>query len=230
MDTIEFNPKFPAHSRVILCGSSNTGKSALINRLITFRDESFAAPVDFVLYFYLVKDEKLFHELQGQVDVEFHQGLGNLSDVLERNSKKIKEKGTLVVLEDLQLEAYDSEEVCRLFCAYAHHLPLSAVLMSVQSLYHNARFTSVINRNLTHLVFTRSARLNSVLPHLGRDLFPQSPSLLSKAYETAMDTSLDPECSHPYLICFPDSKDPRTTFYSCIFPDEHLKLFFDKQE
>ena len=64
MDKIDFNPRFPAHSRVVICGSSNTEKSALINRLITFRDESFAAPVDFVLYFYLVKDEKLFHEFR----------------------------------------------------------------------------------------------------------------------------------------------------------------------
>jgi hypothetical protein len=229
MQTIEFDRRFPMHSRILICGSSNSGKSQLVNSFLRFRNEVFSGKeVEFVLYFYLIKNEGMFRSLSELVNIEFHQGVGELEDVLRLNESKFKETPTLVIIEDLQLEAYSSQAVCKLFCAYAHHLPLTAVMMTVQSPFQKScRYTSVINRNVSHYVFSRSARLRAVLPHIGRDLFPEAPKTLLRALEeaTMKGAPADDGNEFPYLICHPDAPTPFTTFYANILPGEKLKIF-----
>lgn len=225
MDRIDFNPKFAQHSRIIVCGSSNTGKSHLIHKFITFRDQVFSENISFVLYFYLLKNEKVFSEIESVVDAEFHEGISNLHEILEKHQSKFKKQSTLVIIEDLQLEAYNSETVCKLFCAYTHHFPLAAVIMSVQSPYQKTcKYTTVINRNTSHFIFSASKRIRGILPFLGREIFPSSPQKLLSVFDEAMKGDEGSE-SYPYLICFPDSPNDKTIFYSNILPNEKLKIF-----
>ena len=224
MSTYNFDKRFRKHARILVCGSSNTGKSQIVNKIIRFKDEVLESRVDLLLYFYLVRNEKLFQELSDVVEeAKFYQGIGSLGKVLEAHAETAKERGILVVLEDVQLEAYKSEDVCLLMTALTHHLPLAATIITVQCPFQKgAPYQSIINRNVNYLIASNSPRLRGPLVHFGRDTFPTDPKRLLEAFNEA--TSPKHESKFPYLIADLDSVDDFGTFYSGIFPSETLKI------
>ena len=224
MEQITFDKRFKKHSRILVCGSSNTGKSHIVNNIIRFKEELLESRVDLLLYFYLVKNENLFRELSDMVEeAKFYQGLECLGKVLKDHSDIAKERGILVVLEDVQLEAYRSEDVCLLMTALTHHLPLAATILTVQCPFQKrAPFQSIINRNVNYLIVSNSPRLRGSLLHFGRDAFPSEPKRILKAFDEATDPKHD--VNHPYLIANLDSVESLGSFYSGVFPSETLRM------
>ena len=134
--------------------------------------------------------------------------------------------------EDIATEAYNSDLVSKIFTCYSHHLPLAATIMTAQSLYQkSAKFQSLINRNLTHIIFTNSKRLHSVLPFIGRDICPEHPKRLQAVFNECIKvTDLGDAKGYkyepfPYLIAELEPNDARLQFYSGIFQSECLKIF-----
>lgn len=227
MESIKLRSKlFPRHSRIEICGASNTGKSCVVEKLIRFRDELFEGrKIDLILYFYLVQDVETQKRIREMTEnVKFYQGIDNLKEILHEHEAEAKNRGIMLVLEDLQLEAFRSESVAQVFTAYAHHLPLSAVIFTCQSPFQKgAAYQSLINRNLTHLILTNSPRLRSILPFLGREQDPSDPLLLLRMFNEAMSTKHgDP---FPILLIDLNASDPLFQFFAGIFPGESLRIF-----
>lgn len=227
MESVELGNKlFPLHSRIEICGASNTGKSSVVEKLVRFRDELFSGPkIDLVLYFYLIRDVEMQRRIREMVpDVKFYQGIERLEDVVREHEEEAKSRGILLILEDLQLEAFRSESVAHVFTAYAHHLPLSAVIFTCQSPYQKgAPFQSLINRNLTHMILTNSPRLRSILPFLGREHDPTDPLLFLQIFNEAMSSKhKDP---FPILLIDFNASDPLFQFFGGIFPGESFRVF-----
>lgn len=226
MESIQLKKKFPLHSRIQITGSSNSGKSVVVKNLIQFRDEMFEGPsIDTVLFFYMVKDDTNHRLIRDMVsNVKFYQGLGILDSVLKEHELEAQDRGIIVVLEDLQLEAFRSKDVALLFTAHAHHLPLSAVLYTTQSPYQrNAPFQALINRNLTHLICTNSPRLRSVLPFIGRELDPRNPDRILRIF----DEALSGKHGEPFPLLLVDmtASDPNQMFFAGIFPGQKFRIF-----
>ena len=227
MQVISFSHKFPPFSRIGISGASNTGKSILLYKIIRHAKYVFERNVEHVIVFYLIKNEEEFSKLSEHISVEFHEGLGDLKEVLSRPKAFWQDRKIGMIFEDLQNEVYNSELASKVFTCFAHHLPLEFVIFVTQNLYQKtAKFQSMINRNLNYLVFTRSMRLKSVLPFLGRELMPHTPMQLVKVFDVAMKT----EEPFPYLVINLDQEDSRKMYYSGIFPNEPLKLFRQEDE
>lgn len=227
MEVAELRKKiFPLHSRIEICGASNTGKSSVVEKLIRFRDELFEGPkIDLVLYFYLIRDSEAQKKIREMVrDVKFYQGIQKLDEIILEHEEYAKNSGVMVVLEDIQLEAFRSESVAHLFTAYAHHLPLSAVIFTCQSPYQKgAPYQALINRNLTHLILTNSPRLRSILPFLGREHDPSNPLLFLQIFNEAMSSKH--EDPFPILLIDLNASDPLFQFFGGIFPGELFRVF-----
>ena len=222
MKSVSASFLFPRHCRIAISGASNTGKSVLLQKLIEFNGHVFERGVDHLIVFYLMDNPLEFARLAEHVSVEFHQGLGKLEEVVSRSKQFFTEKKVMIVLEDLQYEVYNSEVACKLFTCYTHHLPLEATVFVAQSLYQKSQYQSLINRNLTHICFTKSKRLKSILPFLARELLPHNPKLLRNVFEEAIHPK---HGRYPYLIANLDAEDDGSMFYSGILPSESLRVF-----
>lgn len=226
MESIILKKRFPRHARIQITGSSNSGKSVVVENLVRFRSELFEGPIiDTVLFFYLVRDEEYQKKIRDLVpNAKFYQGLQQLKTVIEEHETEAKNRGIMLVLEDLQLQAFRSEQVALVFTAHAHHLPLSAVLFTTQSPYQrNASFQALINRNLTHLICTNSPRLRSVLPFIGRELDPRNPDRILKIFDEAISKKQGE--AFPYLLVDMTASDPSSMFFAGIFPGQKYRIF-----
>ena len=226
MDTIQIpSAIFGRWARIGICGSSGTGKSVLVQRLIEDSARLFEAKTDLILYFYLVKNEEAFQNLAGIVgEIEFHQGLDRLEEVLESHAESAKSKGIMLVVEDLQFDGFNSKALASVFTAYCHHLPLTAVLFTMQHPFQRgSRYSTIINRNMTHYIFSDSPRLKSSLIVLGRDLDPGHPMRLLRVFEKAMRKGI-----HPYLMVDLTAKNDQ--FFSGILSHEQLQVYRDVTE
>ena len=222
METIQFPEKpFGLWSRIAICGSSGSGKSVILHKLLKHSQYLFAGKTDLILYFSLMDDLKLFQDIsQFECQFKFYKGLDELESVLIEHKHFARENGVVVVLEDLQLEAFNNETVAKIFTAYAHHMPLTGVIITCQSPYlRTARYQTIINRNLTHYIFSRSPRLRSGLCIIGREIDPMKPKQLLSAFNQAISN----DKGFPYLVV--DLNE--IVYYSGIFPGECAKVFLE---
>ena len=211
--------------RISIVGSSGTGKSVLLEKILRFRHELIEThrPIDTLVYFYLVKEEEVFQRLAGLFkEVRFVQGLNEFGEVMKEYESRAKDTGIAVVLEDLQTFSGDCQSVALAWTAWAHHWPLSLLVHTCQSIYMKSRFATLINRNLTGMFLTSSRRLRSSLPAFGRDLNPSSPNALLRAFEEAIDKKHGKQ--FPYLFVDLERCDEDSMFLSDIFPGQNICL------
>ena len=211
---------FGRWARIGICGSSGTGKSVIVHKIIKNSAVLFERKTDLVLYFYLVKNDDHFQKLREEVgEIEFHQGLDDLEQVLETHRETAKSKGILLVIEDLQMDGFNSKTLASVFTAFCHHFPLTGVLFTMQHPFQKgAKYSTIINRNLTHYIFSASPRLKSSLLILGRELDPSSPLTLLRVFEHATR-----EGGFPYLMV--DLGAREDSFFGGIIPGEDLCVY-----
>ncbi len=187
-----------------------------------------------MIVFYLSKTQSAFQEIARSIDnAEFHKGLEKLPHILQREEEGFFEKNKVcIIFEDLAIKAMNSELVSDIFTCYTHHLPLAATIITTQSLFQRtAKFQTIIARNFTHMIFTKSMKLVSVFPYVGKELFPENSKKLYAAFKECMKISnmiTTPDYKYqkyPYLIVTVDPEDELVQCYSGIFPGEHLRIF-----
>ena len=153
---------------------------------------------------------------------EFHQGLDSLREVLQKYESIAKSSDIYHVVEDLMLAGAKSKELCEVFLAFTHHLPICATFYTVQSLYQKNSNLGMIMRNATNIIFTGSKRLKSSLATFGRELEPCSPMDLLKVFEKCLHNPVSTK--FPYLVVNCLAQDIGM-YYTGIFPAETLQVF-----
>jgi hypothetical protein len=125
---------------------------------------------------------------------------------------------SLVILDDLLTEAY-SREVCDLFTKGSHHRNVSVILIT-QNLFHQGKHCRDISLNAKYLVLLKNIRDRQQFFHLARQVYPDHPDSLYKAYVNATD--------RPYgyfILDFAQDTDNRLRFRTNVFPTERLTVY-----
>ena len=174
--------KFPARSRIIIAGSSGSGKSILTNKIIENADGMFSEEIRKIIFCY-DPWQSLYDELRKNVaEITFHKGLPS--------EQQFDEWGEitghkLLILDDCLLESSNSTLVMKLFCVKSHHLNLS-VLFLVQIMFQNGKVMRILSLNTTHFIVFKACRDRNQVFMLLQQIFDASESVHYKqAYALA---------------------------------------------
>lgn len=176
------------YSTYFLAGPSKCGKTQWIQRFIHHKNKMFQDPSPGkVIYFYGVW-QHTFEQMERD-GIIFVKGLPTMKEVDTYGDGE----HTLLVIDDLYLEAAASTLVSNLFTRESHHRKLSVVLVS-QNLFHAGRYSRTIQLNTEYLVLFKSPRDANQIQYLARQLYPHHVQAFMSAYQDATSAM------HGYLV------------------------------
>ena len=200
---------FHAPSTFILSGSTGSGKTSWLHRLIQHKDDMFESPPSKILYFYGIW-QPLF-EVMEKEGVEFYQGLPT-EEMIENGGEH-----TMIILDDLQQEVVNSELIEKLFTQGSHHRNVTVVYLT-QNLFRQGKNARNITLNGHYMVFFRNPRDVGQMVSFGKQL--GQSYILKEAYTDAT--------SEPYgylVVDLSPHSDDKYRFRTKIWPDEDTIVY-----
>ncbi len=118
-------------------------------------------------------------------NVEFVKGLPSLSQIRE---------DTLLILDDVMMEASSNPEILHLFTVLVHHLSITVVIL-LQNLYFSSKFLRTLSLNTQYIVLFDNARDRNQITVLARQAYPRKTSYFLSSFADATSQK------HGYLVC-----------------------------
>lgn len=179
--------KFKWPFRIIISGSSGSGKSVLLGEILKEREKIIDQKIDRIVYCakfktsvpVLLRDDK---------NIIFHEGLPTEEMIENDSGEKV-----LFCLDDLLETAFSSDIVSRLY-TQGRNRNLSCILIT-QNLfprYPNARNISL---NANYIIVFRNLRDSSSISHLAKQICPGN----SKAFSNIFTNSINRPYSYLLL-------------------------------
>lgn len=170
----------------LVCGPTSCGKSTWVFQLLRHANEMITPPPQRIVYCY-GEWQSEYNMLKKQVsNIDFVEGLIDMSTFDPSISN-------LVIIDDLMTEAGSSEAIAHLFTRGSHHRNLS-VLLLVQNLFSNGKFSRTISLNCHYMVLFKSPRDASQITTLAAQMYPSKTAFLKSAYALATHQA------HGYLL------------------------------
>lgn len=204
-------PLIPFHSHASFClsGTTNSGKTTWIQKLIRYRQVMFATPPDRVVYCYGIW-QKAFEEMERRenTDLSFQQGLPT-PDLWEESEH------TLLILDDLAREVVSNPEMEKIFTRGTHHKGLTCLFVT-QNLFMGGKHARTIALNTTYNILFRNPRDVSQVQTFGRQLFPGKGNVFQEAFRDATSAP------YGYLVVdlSPNIENERYRLRTSVFPGE----------
>ena len=171
---------FESPSTLSCVGSTGSGKSTFVMKLLQQNKEMFVKPPKTILYCYGIF-QPLYSEMEASMsNITFYKGLPDSSMFEQLDSRE----HNLIVLDDLMNEVNNSSEMQRLFCQDSHHCNISVFFVS-QNLYFGGKYGKTINLNCHYLTLFKNPNAAQIRI-LGQQLLPGSSQVLTQAYKDCM--------------------------------------------
>ena len=200
---------FHVPSTFILSGASGSGKTTWLQTLIKHKNKMFDSPPTRILYFYGIW-QPLFEDMEKD-GVEFFQGLPS------QDIENSEGEHCMVILDDLQQQAVNSEFVEKLFTQGSHHKNLSVFYLT-QNLFRQGKNARNIALNAHYVICFRNPRDVGQMASFGRQL--GKTELLKEAYADAT--------SKPYgylVVDLNPHSDEAYRFRTDIWPNEDTLVY-----
>lgn len=164
----KFDARMKTPFACLISGSSLSGKTTFVKRLLQHRDKLIDNEFDYLLWCYGQKThfvEKLRNQCFGLQTV-VHAGIPDSFDTYIQPGKR-----GLIVLDDLMQKASNSEQVATLFCNKVQHENVSVILL-MQNLFYQGKERMTLLRCSHYLVIFKSP-LDATIPyHLAGRILP----------------------------------------------------------
>ena len=192
-----------------MIGSSKSGKSTYIRKLLRYRREMFDKEFD-VVYYVFVFHQSWFAQING---VNFTKEIPQNLDP-ERNS--------LIIFDDFLANRSKLKDICEYFIGAAHHYNASVIFIT-QNMFIQDSYFRTISLNSSALLIFRSVRIADQLQVLSRQLFGgKRGHVLPSIYSDACRTPFSYILIDLAQTC-PDNFRVRTK----ILPDEGPEVVYD---
>ena len=198
---------FKENSSVCLIGSTGSGKTRWVYRLMSNLPDMFEGPkISKILYCYGVY-QSLFDEMQRTVgNLQFQEGIPSQQDI---EALAEGQNHCLLVLDDLMSKVVASET-------------MQGVVYLTQNLYQGGKCARTIALNTSALVLMKSMRNASQIRCLATQLYPGNIGFMMGAYQDAMKEA------YGYLVIdMSPSADDLYRLRTHIFPDEDTVIYMD---
>ena len=222
-DSIIEKPKFFNRSSFIVYGTSRSGKTEFVLKLIKHAKDMFQSQKQFkkILYCYSVMQDS-FLELEKKFPPEtvvLHKNLPSL-DYVKGFTKPGIENELLVVIDDLMYEALSSKEISMLFTS-GRHMNLTIILIT-QSLFEKGSYSRTIALNSCYLVLFRNRRDIKQIRRFAQQMY--SSADVDKFMSAYKDATTEP---YQYLVIdLHSDSDDTTRIRSQIFPDNDEMVLY----
>jgi len=185
----------------IIVGPTSSGKSHLMKKIITYKDDIFSTPPNNIIWCYGVY-QKLYDELK-TMNIQMHEGLPNIEEI---------PPNTLLILDDLMTKI--DKSVCTLFTMHSHHRNISTFLIT-QNIFHQNKAMRDITLNAHYLILLAQRRDVSQIHTLAGQILPYRREEFTSVYKEATSKP------YGYLLCsfHPRNKHRFYLRYN-IFPSE----------
>lgn len=170
---LKFRHPFPA----IVSGATGTGKSVLVRYILNNWKNlihGLNKPKIKVLWLYGINQPLYSIPLKNDVEIEYHSGLMNESELLAHNPD-------LVVVDDLMTEGSNNKDFSNLFTRVSHHQNISVIFI-IQNLYHQAPQMRNISLNCHYYILMQNVRDRAQIYSLARQLYPTKSKSFIEAY------------------------------------------------
>lgn len=135
---------FSAPTTVLICGSTQSGKTHFTKKLLQNTNGLFSMPVNKIKYAYS-EHQPMFDEMEQTIpNLSLHQGLPSKEDI-EQYTEGVNH--TIVVLDDLMLQVAQSQDCVHLFTVTSHHRNVTTIMLS-QNLYPPGKYARTISLNV----------------------------------------------------------------------------------
>ena len=165
----------------IISGSSGSGKTVLMYRILRNRNQLFTQPPAKVFYFYSEMQEIYSNmEMEGVVD-KFIQGLPS-SEKLKELVSPYKKFGSVCIFDDALNDI--NEELTKIFTVLSHHLNCSVFFLS-QSLFFQNKEYRTMSLNAHYLFVMKCPRDSSQIINIAKQLSPYKTKHVIESYKSA---------------------------------------------
>jgi hypothetical protein len=204
---------------IYMSGSSQSGKSFLVRRLLRERNGVFSEIQNRVVYCYNVLETELVKMAAADSDIILHEGLPDRAAIDEW----AVDGSWCLVLDDLMSAACESKDITYLFTVGSHHKKATVIINS-HNLFTQGKQSRTISLNSHYFIIFRNRRDANQIHSFARQLYPRNPKFMISAYEHVMTTD------HGYLVAdlHPASTaDEKYRLRTNIFPGEDLVVFVE---
>lgn len=200
--TMQVDLQLKAPSCIIVSGSSNCGKTYLIEKLLSNHETCFEKPIEELYWVYAkhTRDEQLFQRLQGlNMPVEFHEGYPK--EKLSENTlfTKPTEAHKCLVLDDIFTGPSACTSLFDMFNIISHHQNITCIVV-VQNLQGSTLSQkgclSTLLRSTTYLVLFVNRRMIPIVRYIAQTFYPGEGN---KVIEP-LNSMLKSKKPHGYLL------------------------------
>jgi len=193
----------------VCCGSTGSGKTLFVLRLIDNVD-TMIEPTPKCIIYYLMEYQSVFDEYP---QVDFRQGVPKIQELEDT-------RNALIVCDDMMMEA--NVGLLNVFTRGSHHRQ-NSVIHIVQNLFNSNKNMRTISLNAQYLVFFKSPRDSSQFVHLAKQVFPHNTRFAVEAYKMATEKPFS-----DLLLDLCNEQDELLRLRSNVFPDEKHTVYVPK--
>ena len=212
MRSINMYP-FPKNTSIAISGTTGSGKTMWVYKLLKQKDVMFEVSPTQVLYCYGIY-QPVFQDMEREMSfINVHQGLPDIEMLIALN------KNSLIILDDLARRIVESREMEELFTMGVHHRQLSVIYIN-QNMYCQGKYARTINLNTHFMILLKNPRDVSQVACLARQVFPHQSKAFIEAYQDCMKNSfgylvidLSPQGEDEYRLRTDIFKDDVTVIY-----------------
>ena len=207
---------FSAPTTILICGSTQSGKTYFTKQLLEKANAMFTMPVDKIIYAYS-EHQKMFHDMEQSIPtLVLHQGLPTKEDI-EKYTEDVGH--TILVLDDLMLKVAQSQDCVHLFTVTSHHRNITTVMLS-QNLYPPGKYARTISLNCLNVILFKNYRDSRQIITFGSQILPGNVPFFKAAYELATRPNFG------YLhVCLEPTQNKEYQLRSHILPGEDMVIY-----
>jgi hypothetical protein len=209
-----YDVRFKPYSKYLLCGSSRSGKTTFVYKMLKYAQEMFVSPPSYTLFYYAAWQDLYAKMSKEQLVQEWKNECPDNDYIIKLAAEhKVNGGGLLVVIDDLLSQI--GKDTANLFQVFARHNYCSVIFLS-QSLYVNDINFRDMRTNSDYIVLFKPMDNRKQYRTYFNDIDPVHYKALADIFFKKI-TALP----YSYLLYdkHPDTPD-EIRFRSNIFPDE----------
>ncbi len=214
--------KIVCPSRLVISGPTMSGKSSFALKLIQHRAKIYTEDFERIMYA-LPEDSLHLHQKfidklrEAAPNVEIVTGL---PDIHEHHLAVEKTSHKLLVIDDMMMRVFQSQNLLELITSTSHHSNISVVLIT-QSMFLPAKHRLTLVRNCSEKVIFHDKIDQMQLSILSRQVFPSKPNFLHECFDFIYKNTSKKDLKYVLLDASPLSDVPHNAIArTFIFPDD----------
>lgn len=183
-DRYVFDGRLQCPFSCLIAGSSNTGKTEFVKKLLLHSDRLINPTIKNVIYFYKIKSADLDHfdkNFKHRIKVTYVQGMpDNFDEYISSQPRN-----SLYLFDDLMADATNHKKLTELFTTRVHHNFINVILI-FQDLFYSGSERKTFLRNANYLVLLNTPLDKSGVYAIAHKFMPNRVRLFMNIYENAV--------------------------------------------